>query len=129
MPGISRSSPAAIAFAVSAKANQSEITKPSKPHSPRNTSDSSQVLSAQYSPLRRLYEVMIPRAPPSFTASSNGRRWISRSVRSSITESASMRSSSDSLPAKCLTVQATPSDWAPRTNAAPMRPASSGSSE
>ena len=56
-------------------------------------------------------------------------RWISRSVRSSITESASMRSSSDSLPAKCLTVQATPSDWAPRTKAAPMRPARSGSSE
>ena len=43
-------------------------------------------------------------------------------------ESAVMRSISDSLPAKCLTVVTTPWDWAPRTKAAAMRPARRGSS-
>ena len=40
-----------------------------------------------------------------------------------------MRSNSASLPAKCFTVVATPSDCTPRTNAAAVLPESSGSSE
>ena len=42
--------------------------------------------SEQCGPLRRLYAVMMPSAPPSRTASSNGTSVSSRSVRASITE-------------------------------------------
>ena len=71
----------------------------------------------------------MPSEPPSRTASSNGTSVISRRVRSSTTELIVMRSNSASLAAKCFTVVATPSDCAPRTNAAAVLPDSSGSSE
>ena len=72
---------------------------------------------------------MIPSAPPSRTASSNGTSVSSRSVRASITELMLWRSNSASLPAKCFTVVTTPCDCTPRTNAAAVLPESSGSSE
>ena len=45
-PGISRSSPAFTVGAVEREPNQSDITAPSKPHSSRSTSVSSQRCSA-----------------------------------------------------------------------------------
>ena len=52
-PGISRSSPACTPSTVLCRPNQSLITSPSKPHSPRSTSASSG-LSADHGPLMRL---------------------------------------------------------------------------
>ena len=46
-----------------------------------------------------------------------------------MTEFIDMRSNSASLPAKCLTVVATPQDCTPRTKAAAVEPESTGSSE
>ncbi len=73
-PGISRSRPALAAGAVLCVPNQSEITNPSKPHSSRRTVVSSHSCSLQYVPLRRLYALITPHAPPSTTAASNGTR-------------------------------------------------------
>ena len=72
---------------------------------------------------------MSPFTPPSFTASSNAGRYISRRVRSSTTESTVMRLSSCELTAKCFTHAYTPCDCMPRMSAAAILPASSGSSE
>ncbi|GMU80070.1 MAG: hypothetical protein AMXMBFR46_28550, partial [Acidimicrobiia bacterium] len=73
-PGISRSSPAAIEVSVSATPNQSVITKPSKPHSPRTMSRRISACSITHPPFSRLYAVMSASAPPSRTASSNGNK-------------------------------------------------------
>ena len=72
--GISMVSPAFAAPTVSCTPNQSDTTNPSKPHSSRRMPVSRSWFSAQWSPRRRLYALMIPQAPPSFTARSNGRR-------------------------------------------------------
>ena len=56
---------------------------------------------------------MIERTPASLTARSNGTRYSSRSVRSSISDEMVIRSNSVSLPTKCFTQQATPSRWTP----------------
>ena len=114
-PGISRSSPAPSDVAVSATANQSVMTSPSKPHSSRRMSSRNCGCWVSQRPLSRLYAVMMARAPPSRMAISNGRRYSSRSARSSMTELMVPRSNSASLPTKCLTVAKTPFDWTPRT--------------
>ena len=59
---------------MSANPNQSVITMPSKPHSSRRMVVSSSASSVQNVPFSRLYPVITARAPPSVTASSNGRR-------------------------------------------------------
>ena len=89
--------------------NQSLITKPSKPHSPRSTVSIISTLSAAHGPLMRLYDVITEATPASFTAASKGTMYISRKVRSSIRESMVLRSNSVSLPMKCLMHAATPS--------------------
>ena len=113
-PGISRSSPARTDSTALCVPNQSLMTAPSKPHSPRSTSPISHGCSLQYVPLRRLYAVMIERTPASVTAASNGTRYSSRSVRSSISDEIVIRSSSVSLPTKCFTHAATRSRCRPR---------------
>ena len=101
--------------------NQSLITRPSKPHSPRSTPRSIASLSAANGPLIRLYAVITASTPASLTTASNGTRYSSRNVRSSICESIDMRSNSVSLPTKCLTHAATPSDCRPCTYPTAMR--------
>src|SRR5665811_517981 len=64
----------AAAAAVAWVPNQSEMTKPSKPHSSRRTVVRSHGCSLQYVPLSRLYADMTPQAPASRTAASNGTR-------------------------------------------------------
>ena len=104
-PGISRSSPAFAAGAVLCVPYQSDITTPSKPHSSRSIA-SSAACSLQYVPWTRLYAAMTAHVPASRTAASNGTSEISRSVRSSTSELIVMRSNSESLATKCLTVHA-----------------------
>ena len=104
-PGISRSSPAFAAGTVLCVPNQSDITRPSKPHSSRRIAMSS-ACSLQYGPLTRLYAVINAHVPASVTAASNGTSEISRSVRSSTSELIVMRSNSESLATKCFTVHA-----------------------
>jgi hypothetical protein len=73
-PGISRSRPAAIAGTMASTAPQSEITAPSKPHSSRSTSVSSQWCSAAWMPLTRLYaHITVHGCSPTTTRSKAGR--------------------------------------------------------
>ncbi len=72
-------------------------------------------LSVIVTPLTPLYEAITDQAPASRTIASNGARYSSRSVRSSIRTSTVIRSVSESLPTKCLTVAATPEFCRPRT--------------
>ena len=71
---------------------------------------------------------MIERTPASTTAASNGTRYSSRSVRSSISDEIVIRSSSVSLPTKCFTHAATRSRCRPRMYDVPSRDVSTGSS-
>lgn len=57
-PGISRSSPARTDSVVLYEPNQSLITRPFQPHSPRSRPSSSSLFSLQYVPLIPLYAVM-----------------------------------------------------------------------
>ncbi len=127
-PGISRSRPALAAGTVLCSPYQSDMTRPSKPHSSRSILMSS-ACSLQYGPLTRLYAVINAHTPASFTAASNGISEISRSVRSSTSELIVMRSNSESLATKCFTVQPTPCDCTPVMYATAMRADRNGSSE
>ena len=71
---------------------------------------------------------MIVQTPASTTAS-NGARYTSRSVRSSMRERYSVRSVSVSLPMKCFTQAAMPCSWIASTKATASRAVRSGSSE
>ncbi len=104
------------------------MTSPVKPHSRRSTFCSSHGCCEQYGPFRRLYAVMIAHGRASFTTISKGRRYSSRSVRSSITESIVPRWNSDSFPAKCFGVAPTPPACRPWMYAAASRPVRTGSS-
>ena len=127
MPGIARSSAAFAVASVERVANQSDITTPSKPHSPCRMSRSSG-LSVIVCPLTRLYAAITAQTRASRTIASNGARYSSRSGRSATRASSDMRCVSESLATKCFTVAATPPPCTPRTYATPMRAASSGSS-
>ncbi len=127
-PGISRSSPARAAGTVLCRPNQSDMTRPSNPHSSRSNAISS-ACSLQYGPLTRLYAVISAHTPASFTAASNGTSEISRNVRSSTSELIVMRSNSESLATKCFTVHPTPCDCTPVMYATAIRADRNGSSE
>ena len=88
---MTRSSAARADAAVERVANQSDITSPSKPHSPCSTSRSSP-LSVIGSPPTALYAAMTDHTPASRTTASNGARYSSRSVRSSTRASSVIRS-------------------------------------
>ena len=62
-PGISRSRPAPSDGRCSATANQSVMTRPSKPHSSRRMSSRNSGCSVSHRPLTRLYAVMIAERP------------------------------------------------------------------
>ena len=127
-PGITRSSRPSPAAASERAANQSDMTTPSKPHSPLRTSRSIGC-SVIVVPFTELYAAITVHAPASPMIASNGARYSSRRVRSSTRMSAVKRSVSESLATKCFTQAPTPSDCSPRTKAAPSRPLSRGSSE
>lgn len=126
-PGIARSWPERAASRRVRTPPQSETTRPSKPHS--SLSGCSRSGDADMvTPSTLLYADMTAQTPAA-TASSNGARYTSCRVRSSIRTSMVSRSVSASLPTKCFAVAATPPDWMPRISAVPVRPVSSGSSE
>ena len=72
-------------------------------------------LSVIVTPLTPLYAAITDQAPASRTIASNGARYSSRSVRSSTRTSTVIRSVSESLATKCLTVAPTPEFCRPRT--------------
>ena len=72
---------------------------------------------------------MTPHAPPSATAIWNGRIETSRRVRSSTSEEIVVRSNSESLATKCLTVVPTPPACTPRMKPTAIRPVRNGSSD
>ena len=76
-------------------------------------------LSVIVDPLTPLYAAITDQAPasplPDDEIASNGARYSSRRVRSSMRTSTVIRSVSESLPTKCLTVAPTPEFCRPRT--------------
>ena len=126
-PGITRSSAARADASVERVANQSDMTSPSNPSSRWRRSRSS-LLSVIGSPLTPLYAAITDQTPASRTIASNGARYSSRSVRSSTRASSVIRSVSESLATKCLTVAPTPASWIPHTKLTPIRAVRSGSS-
>ena len=115
---------------------QSETMVPSKPHSPRSTSRSIQRLACEGMPSISLYEGIRLRACPCFTATSNGGKKTSRSVRSPRDAGPTFVPDSGwPCPVMCLSVAITcsagivrPPPWRPRTAARPIRDARYGSS-
>ncbi len=105
--GISTSSPACKLFTPSRSPKiQSEMTKPTKPHSSRKMSEINAVFSPHHSPFTELYAVMT-QATPSSTIRLKCGRYTSCNARSSMLTSTPNRAFSIEFSAKCLSVAMT----------------------
>ena len=129
-PGISRSSPASSDAAALWRAEPvADDDAVEAPLAAQHLGEQPRVLAAV-----RAVEPVVGRSSstarrPRRTAASNGTRYSSRSVRSSISDEIVIRSNSVSLPTKCLTQAATPSRLhAPRRRRRRASAVSTGSS-